>query len=233
MILHLCALTPIILGYSSNAMNVNGVNIQGQLVSGENIQTINNQSILTSGNLTAKVGHYFPLTPSVSSQITNVVCNYSSLSQGAQAVNRITLSPFIFQNAVTISAISFVVNTPQVSQNMRVLVYNNNINVPSGKLLESPNIGVDTSGVKTYSVNYTFNAGQVYWIGIQASGNSVTLRTASVGLCIPLQQVSLTNTNVNTSTTTQNYAFGSAPSVINIGDLSFITSSVLMYLTIS
>lgn len=214
-------------------MNVNGVNIQGQLVSGQNIQTINNQSILTSGNLTAKVGHYFPLTPSVSSQITNVLGNYSSLAQAGQAVNRITLAPFIFQNAVTISAISFVVNTPQVSQNMRVLVYNNNINVPSGKLLESPNIGVDTSGVKTYSVNYTFNGGEVYWIGIQASGNLVTLRTASTSICIPLQQVSLTNTNVNTSTITSNYTFGSAPSVINFGDLTYTTSTVLMYLTIA
>lgn len=214
-------------------MKINGADVQSELVSGTNIQTLNTQSILTEGNLSARVGHYFPLTPTTSNQISNVLCNYNSTGQGAQSVNRLILAPFVFQNSISISAISFVVTGAQASQNMRVLVYNNNVNVPSGKLLESSNIGVDTTGVKTYSVNYTFNAGEVYWIGIQASGNSVNLRTASSGYCVPLSLASLTNTNIYTSMFTSSYSFGSAPSVIVSSNLSFITTCVLMYLTIS
>jgi len=214
-------------------MKINGAEVQPPLASGTNIQTLNTQSILTEGNLSARVGHYFPLTPTTSNQITNVLCNYSSTGQTAQPTNRLILAPFIFQNSISISAISFVVTGSQPSQNMRVLVYNNNVNVPSGKLLESPNIGVDTTGVKTYSVNYTFNAGEVYWIGIQASGANTSLRSASSGYCVPLSVLSLTNGNVNCSMITSSYSFGSAPSVIVSSNLSFITTCVLMLLTIS
>ena len=85
-------------------MKINGAEVQPPLASGTNIQTLNTQSILTEGNLSAKVGYYFPLTPTTSNQITNVLNNYSSTAQASQPINRLILAPFIFQNSISVSA---------------------------------------------------------------------------------------------------------------------------------
>jgi hypothetical protein len=214
-------------------MKINGAEVQSELVSGTNIQTLNNASMLTSGNINIQQGYHGVLTPPVGAQITNVLGSFSATAQTNSQTNRITLVPFIFDNTITISAMSFVVNTGRAGQNMRVLMYSNNINKPNVKILESGNIAVDTSGVKTYTTTYTFNAGDIYWIGLHQSGLNTSLRGPSTGNAINLNLFSIDSGISYISYVTASYTFGSAPAIMNTSNLTLSNLALYMYLTIS
>lgn len=135
----------------------------------------------------------------------NAVASYTT---GNTATNEIILAPFIPLNTITIKNLQINVGTANVSGLIRILVYSDLNGTPSSKLIESTDISAASTGSKTYLINYTFNAGTTYWIGLQANTN-ISVACHSSAQIIPLDYPNeyapyLTRTSTS-------YAFGSAP----------------------
>jgi hypothetical protein len=52
---------------------------------------------------------------------------------------------------------------------MKIVIYSDNNGLPTTKLLESSLLDISTTGFKTFTTSFTFNAGTTYWIGTIAS----------------------------------------------------------------
>lgn len=135
----------------------------------------------------------------------NAVASYTT---GNTAANEIILAPFIPLNTITIKNLQINVGAANVSGLIRILVYSDLNGTPSSKLIESTDISAASTGSKTYLINYTFNAGTTYWIGLQANTNiSVACHSAAqiIALDYPNEYAPYV-TRTSTS-----YTFGSAP----------------------
>ena len=135
----------------------------------------------------------------------NAVASYTT---GNTAANEIILAPFIPLNTITIKNLQINVGAANVSGLIRILVYSDLNGTPSSKLIESTDISAASTGSKTYLINYTFNAGTTYWIGLQANTNiSVACHSAAqvIALDYPNEYAPYV-TRTSTS-----YVFGSAP----------------------
>ena len=143
------------------------------------------------------------------------VAGYSTNSTQA---NRLLLIPFIPANSLTIQSMSFDISGGTAGSNVRLLIYSNNGGSPDLKLFESANISSATSGLKTYNVSFTFEAGVTYWIGTHSSA-IINHVCHTWGQLLPVNQNSVFGGNVSASSDV--YPFGSAPS--NVTGLSFGT----------
>lgn len=136
------------------------------------------------------------------------------------SANRFVLFPYIPCVTHTTVSLGLEVTTTGAT-NARILVYSDSNSRPLTKLIESTNLDCTTTGIKTFSTGFTFNAGTRYWLGVHSSGN-VTYRGFGVGACLPIgaSTTFLHNMYLNTVT------FGSAPTTcdnsiwINIGSQS-------------
>ena len=136
----------------------------------------------------------------------------------AGTANRLDLMPFIPAVDITVSSLSIDCSTAQAGSNVRILVYSNNNGSPGTKLLESTNLSTSApTGVKTYTVAYTFLAGTIYWVGTHWSSTS-TLRgiplANSISIGTPAGAGSTMYTLYSLTVT-----FGSAPTTFTGGTL--------------
>jgi len=155
--------------------SVTGANIksglQDTLVSGTNIKTINSNTLLGSGNLVIGSGVHI-LTKPISGRTYNARTTSSGGGfVGSLAGSSIQLYPFIPANSLTVSSFAVSVSTLTVGGLLRILVYSDSNGVPTTKLLESISLDCSTTGVRTHTESFTFNAGTVYWLGYYANMN--------------------------------------------------------------
>lgn len=207
-----------------------GVNVQAPLVSGTNIQTINSSTLLTSGNRPTIQGAHI-LVPPISGGVYGNNLNNGSGGVGAvQVANRIILSPFFPANSITASSLSIFCGLQATGSLARILVYSNgSTQQPLVKILESTNLDCSTTGVKTWTNTYTFNAGTIYWVGVQVNSTTPTLYSFASQSSLAVSVNS--SGTINASYITTSYNFGSAPSVMNLANLSLSTSSAQLLIT--
>lgn len=133
------------------------------------------------------------------------------------------LTPFIPLNTLTITAASIQVTTAGAATNMKILVYSDSNGLPTTKLLESSLLDISTTGFKTYTASFTFNAGTTYWIGTIASGSAGAITSTSQTLQIGVA--------TNSNTTYNGFSIGginlaSIPATLSLtlGNLAAISS---------
>lgn len=212
-------------------MNIIGVNVQAPLVSGTNIQSINNTSLLQSGNRSVVQGYHILLPPISGQTYSNNINSGSGGTTASQVANRIFLSPFFPANSITSSALSINVLISAVGSLARILVYSNGTtNQPLVKILESTNLDCSTTGIKTWTNTYTFNAGTIYWVGLQVNATTPTMSSWINTASLPLTS-SASGGTTNASYITTSYSFGSAPALMNLSNLSFSTSNAQLLIT--
>lgn len=196
---------------STSLLGSGDVAVQATLVSGTNIKTVNSTSLLGSGNITTPVGIHAARIPASGGFINPLVVIYQPTAVTTYAAN--ALRCFIFMPMKTFTIVSYSVNvtTAVAASNMRVLFYDDLNGTPNAKLHESANIDTSTTGVKTVTQAYTFNAGTTYWLCVQTSA-AISITSHSFNGGFSWQQTGASNNLVNN--VSYNYALGSAPATL-------------------
>lgn len=161
----------------------NGTNIlsskQDTLVSGTNIKTINGTSVLGSGDLTVGGGGGGIMAIVGPSSMYGGQWISNMITAGGQTnitYNQNQVYYFPFFPAVTLDAtqLQFNLSSGAVAGALaRVGIYDNNptSNIPNRKQFESSDLDMSTTGLKTITFSYTFEAGTLYWFAYQGSVN--------------------------------------------------------------
>jgi hypothetical protein len=129
------------------------------------------------------------------------------------------LAPFIPKNTISVNEFRIDIITTAVGGLATIILFDDLNGLPKNKLLESTNLDCSTSGIKTFTANYTFNAGTVYWIGvsvnatigIRANNTSFVLQHHASSSAMNLQYVKAAS-------------FGSVPSSVTISPNSDASS---------
>ena len=198
-------------------------NKQAALVSGTNIKTVNSTSLLGSGNITTPVGIHAARIPASGGYINPLMVTYQATAATTYAVN--ALRCFIFMPMKTFTIVSYSINvtTAVAASNMRVLFYDDLNGTPNAKLHESANVDTSTTGVKTVTQAYTFNAGTTYWLCVQTSA-AVSMTSHSFNGGFSWQQTAAPNNMVNNVQYT--YALGSAPATLTTTGAGYATNNL-------
>ena len=113
----------------------------------------------------------------VSQQWTNLWTTYSTApTTSAATSNRLYCMPFFPNQTFTCDALAINVTTLSVGGLAKILIFSDVDGVPTTKLYESADLNCSTTGQKTASTSFTFNAGTTYWLGFIAN-NSVNFFT--------------------------------------------------------
>jgi hypothetical protein len=203
---------------STSVLGSGDIAVQPTLVSGANIKTINGSSVLGSGDLTISGGSAIgihalikPLSGGIISQALT-----ASTSNTGGTSNRMWLFPFIPANSFTISSLSLWVTTATAGSLFRVLIYSDNNGSPDAKLFESANIDGSTTGQKTITTTFTFNAGTTYWLCYHAGAiTTVCVGVSQTGLYCFRSQVAGTSAALATCYYL-NVVLGLAPANISL-----------------
>lgn len=209
---------------STSLLGSGDVAVQATLVSGTNIKTVNSTSLLGSGNITTPVGIHAARIPASGGFINPLMIVYQGVTVTTLAVNNLRCFPFIPMKSFTIVSYSIEVTTAVAASNMRVLFYDDLNGLPNAKLHESANIDSSTTGVKTVTQAYTFNAGTTYWLCVHSSA-AVGMRThTATGGAFAWQQYGTSSNMANNVQYT--YAIGSAPATLTTTGAAYSTVAV-------
>ncbi|HQZ81645.1 MAG TPA: hypothetical protein PLR83_00365 [Pyrinomonadaceae bacterium] len=116
----------------------------------------------------------------------------------AGAANRLTLFPFYTSDHLAINDIGVLVSTAVAAAQGKVLIYGSGAdNWPSDKLFESSPLDFSTIGYKGAAINFTFDAGRQYWLGLTES-STATLRAIAVAAAVNLGLAGNTGTSYYT-----------------------------------
>lgn len=198
-------------------------NKQAALVSGTNIKTVNSTSLLGSGNITTPVGIHAARIPASGGYINPLMVTYQATAVTTYAVNGLRCFIFIPMKTFTIVSYSINVTTAVAASNMRVLFYDDLDGKPNAKLYESANVDTSTTGVKTVTQAYTFNAGTTYWLCVQTSA-AIAMTSHSFNGGLSWQQTGPPNNMVNNVQYT--YALGSAPATLTTTGAGYATNNL-------
>lgn len=100
--------------------------------------------------------------------------NPGTLAGGA---NRVDLGPFFSSQPLRFDRVAISVSTAVASALAKIVIYDSSDDgVPNNLLYESGDIDCSTTGGKELTVDFTFEANRVYWLGTRHS-STATLRT--------------------------------------------------------
>jgi hypothetical protein len=151
------------------------------------------------------------LLSSYTGKVYNQMVFFGTVANTSFSGSLIRLAPFIPVRTITISSLSIQVAGAGAGVNYRILVYDELNGIPNSKLIESTDLSCATTGVKTFSTSFTFNAGQTYFIGGYSSG---TFTCQNIQLS-QLMVIDMTTSGTIYSQITYSYTLGTAPSNLN------------------
>jgi len=208
---------------STSLLGSGDVAVQATLVSGTNIKTVNSTSLLGSGDITTPVGIHAARIPASGGYINPLMVTYQATAVTTYAVNGLRCFIFMPMKTFTIVSYSINVTTAVAASNMRVLFYDDLDGKPNAKLHESANVDTSTTGVKTVTQAYTFNAGTTYWLCVQTSA-AIAMTSHSFNGGLSWQQTGPPNNMVNNVQYT--YALGSAPATLTTTGAGYATNNL-------
>ena len=154
---------------------------QETLVSTDNIKTINGNSVLGSGNLVVSGGNgiHALVKPRSGNSTTNMNAT-STLGTLNVVTGRMYTATFIPNTTITTSSLYVNVINPIASSLAKILIYDNLDGQPNTLLYESTNLDCSTSGIKTATTSFTFNAGRTYWFCFWGN-NTIGVSSIAIG----------------------------------------------------
>lgn len=105
----------------------------------------------------------------------------------AGAANRFTLVPFYTSQRLRIDQLGVACSTAVASAQGKCVIYGSDADGwPDALLLEpSGNLDFGTTGYKSHSVDFTFDSGRQYWLGLRES-STATIRSLNLGSAVNL-----------------------------------------------
>lgn len=174
------------------------------------------------GNFTLSVGGAHVLLKPMSGRAYGLSINggvaSATISTGS---TQLIAYPFYPANNLTISKIIFEVSTVSAAGGIcTVCIYDSLNGYPNSRVFQSSNIATDTSGYKTITCNYSFIAGNVYWITMTQS-LSATFRAMPIFSCMPISLGAATGTTFNSTQLVSSFTTnpGSEPATFPAGAL--------------
>jgi hypothetical protein len=133
-------------------------------------------------------GRYYPLG----------VQNNTAAGALVGVANLIQLYPVVWPQPGVLADISAIVTTLVAGGNVKILIYNTDVNgYPSDLILETANLTTASVGIKTIAfTSYNFTKGKIYWIGLRFSAATNQVRA------IPLAALTTIGGMGTTSVTT-------------------------------
>jgi hypothetical protein len=159
-------------------------------------------------------GVHILTTPVSGRTYTNNLTAGSTSSPGVFATNRLGVTPFQSNSTFTATSFSFNVTTLGSSTNARILIFSDTNGKPSRKLLESTDISCATTGAKTYTAQFAFTKGTIYWIGVHSS-NSATISGPAIAQTLPISSPIFGLGNPSMGLLTTSITYGSVPSTVS------------------
>tara|TARA_R110000868_G_scaffold283616_1_gene544052 strand:+ start:2052 stop:2639 length:588 start_codon:yes stop_codon:yes gene_type:complete len=89
--------------------------------------------------------------------------------------DKVYSAPFIPNNAIVDATFFINVNTPQVGKSARIMIYSNGKNNTPADLLFTEDLSVASSGVRTTTLTFSFDAGTIYWIAFSSDASSAVV----------------------------------------------------------
>jgi hypothetical protein len=183
------------------------------------------QATLTGDESVLNNGIHYPFAKS--GDYINLALTSDTKTTVAGSTNRIDLSVFYPAQDFSISEFAIYCSTDVIGAFYHILVYDDLNGVPNNLLYESGNLDCSTIGLKSEVNAFNFARGVKYWVGTHSS-STASLHAISVNALIPLSTRS-TLTSYNTAYRVTS-AFGTAPSPITGGTLSFVNHSQVLML---
>ena len=114
--------------------------------------------------------------------------------------NRLTVAPFYTSRDLSIDQIGVAVSTAAASSLGKILIYSSTATERPGLRLLNPADELDfsTSGFKAHSVDFTFEAGRQYWIGLHCVGTAA-IRSIPITSAVNLGLTSSSGNNYFTA----------------------------------
>lgn len=105
----------------------------------------------------------------------------------AGAANRVDMAPFYTSATLRIDQIGVAVSTAVASALGKIVIYGSDANGwPSTLLYEgSSDLDFSTTGYKSHTLDFTFNSGTQYWLGIRSS-STATIRAINTSSAVNL-----------------------------------------------
>jgi hypothetical protein len=112
------------------------------------------------------VSEVFWLTPVAGDHVATALSSSSPPSVVLQPANTLRLYPFTSPADIDVRGLSIFVSTPTTAALTRLVIYDADAyGRPNALVIEPAAVDCSTAGVKTASVNLTFQRGQTYWLG--------------------------------------------------------------------
>lgn len=149
----------------------------------------------------------------------------ANLLNSGQAIsnNSMRLVPFKPSETFTCTALYINCTLLGATNLARILIYSNVNNTPNTKLYESADLDLSTTGIKTATTSFTFNAGTTYWICTHTSGSTANLTILPNTAVYPIRITSVSNPSTYVSSQV-GYSIGSAPTTM--GAINYNSGSV-------
>jgi hypothetical protein len=155
-----------------------------------------------------KLGGVHAIIPLVSGESVAAVVNGGAGTGAATTINRLHTFPFIPNQSFTSASLNINVSTLLAGANGRILIYSNLNGKPDQKLYESANLDCSTTGIKTATTSFYFQAGETYWLTTHFSASGVNVIGHPAASLMNIKNI---NTSTNCSSYTLSVTFGSAP----------------------
>jgi hypothetical protein len=153
-----------------------------------------------------------PFNGFISTMATSASMSASNLTSLILTAENIVFYPYKPQISFTASQLYINVTLLGVGTLGRICIYEDSNGVPLTLLYQSANLDCSTTGIKTATTLFDFNAGETYWLAFQVNTPTCSVSGIPVASSVPISAISTTIYNH----LRRNVTFGtSAPSIAN------------------
>lgn len=123
------------------------------------------------------------------------------------AANFMQLAQYSPASTYTTTEMSVNCVSAAAGQEIKIVIYSDSNGTPSTNLLTSTALSFGTTGIKTYTVSFTFTAGTKYWVGIIQKTNAMAMMSGGfISYLSPIYTDNAFFTYNAISSTTYSYA---------------------------
>jgi hypothetical protein len=166
-----------------------------------------------------QTGRYYPLG----------IQNNTAAGALVGVANLIQLYPVVWPQAGVLADISAIVTTLVAGGNVKILIYDTDINgFPTNLILETANLSTASVGIRTIAfTSHSFTKGKIYWIGMRFSAATNAVRAIPLAAIVPFGGMGLTSVTTYGTCIRRTLTFATAAPATWVWNNAEITNGLL------